>query len=65
MSPIGESLVARVTYDEKLNIHLDAELVGNRLEGTWLVYEAQYLNGRFRAWRQAPPIPPPGPPDVQ
>ncbi len=65
VSPIGESLVARVTYDEKLNIHLDAELVGNRLEGTWLVYEAQYLNGRFRAWRQAPPIPPPGPPDVQ
>ena len=64
VSPIGESLVARVTYDEEINIHLDAELVGNRLEGTWLVYEAQYLNGRFRAWRQTPPAPPPGPPDA-
>jgi hypothetical protein len=58
VSPIGESLVARVTYDETINIHLDAELVGNRLEGTWLVYEAQYLNGRFRVWRQTPPAPP-------
>ncbi|MEE9180258.1 MAG: hypothetical protein V3U22_05120, partial [Vicinamibacteria bacterium] len=58
VSPIGESLVARVTYDEKINIHLDAELVGNRLEGTWLVYEAQYLNGRFRAWKQTPSAPP-------
>ena len=55
VSPIGESLVARVTYDEKINIHIDAELVGNRLEGTWLVYEAQYLNGRFRAWKQTAP----------
>ena len=58
VSPIGESLVARVTYDEKINIHIDAELLGNRLEGTWLVYEAQYLNGRFRAWKQTPPAPP-------
>jgi len=41
-----------VTYEDRLNIHLDAELQGNRLEGTWLVYEAQYLQGSFRAWKQ-------------
>ena len=52
ISPIGSSLVARVTYEDRLNIHLDAELQGNRLEGTWLVYEAQYLQGSFRAWKQ-------------
>lgn len=28
ISPIGSSLVARVTYDDRLNIHLDAELQG-------------------------------------
>ncbi len=49
ISPIGDTLVARVTYDERLNIRLDAELSGNQLEGTWLVYEAQYLQGSFRA----------------
>ena len=52
ISPIGDTLVARVTYDERLNIHLDAELSGNQLEGTWLVFEAQYLQGSFRAWKQ-------------
>jgi len=52
ISPIGSSLVARVTYEDRLNIHLDAEMEGNRLEGTWLVYEAQYLQGSFRAWKQ-------------
>jgi hypothetical protein len=52
VSPIVDALVARVAYDDRINIHIDAELHGNRLEGTWLVYEAQYLQGSFRAWKQ-------------
>jgi len=52
ISPIADTLVASVTYDERLNIHLDAEVDGNQMDGTWLVYEAQYLQGSFRAWKQ-------------
>jgi hypothetical protein len=52
VSPMPDALVASVTYDDRLNIHLDAEVDGNQMDGTWVVYEAQYLHGTFRAWKQ-------------
>jgi hypothetical protein len=52
ISLIGESVLGRVTYDEKVNIHIDSSQAGNRLEGTWQVFEAPSLNGSFVVWKR-------------
>ncbi len=52
ISLIGESLLGRVTYDEKVHVHIDAKQIGARLEGTWQVFEAPFLNGSFTLWKQ-------------
>jgi hypothetical protein len=53
ISPIADALIARVTYDDdRIHIHIDSQLSGNRLEGTWQIYEAQHLQGRFVVWKQ-------------
>lgn len=52
ISLMVDAFVATVTYDDRLHIHLDGDFNGNQLQGTWEVYEAQYLRGDFRAWKQ-------------
>jgi hypothetical protein len=47
ISLIGESVLGRVTYDESVHIHIDAKQIRDRLEGTWQVFEAPFLNGSF------------------
>jgi hypothetical protein len=47
ISLIVESVLGRITYDEKVHIHIDAKQIGDLIEGTWLVFEAPFLNGSF------------------
>jgi len=53
LSLVGESVVvAQISYGERVHVHLDAKLTGNRIEGTWVVYEVPELKGSFSIWRQ-------------
>lgn len=37
---------------DQIHFHLDATQTGNRLEGTWEVFEIPELSGRFIVWKQ-------------
>ena len=37
---------------DQLHFHIDATQKGNRLEGTWKVFELPELSGKFVVWRQ-------------
>jgi hypothetical protein len=52
ISLIGESVLGRITYDDRIHVHIDAQVAGDRMEGTWQIFEAQELTGRFTAWKQ-------------
>jgi hypothetical protein len=39
---------------DQLHFHVDATQKGNRLEGTWKVFEIPGLTGRFVVWLQSP-----------
>jgi hypothetical protein len=54
LSLLHDAFVARITYNQ-FHIHIDAKLSGNRLEGEWQLFEAQYLKGTFQVWRSPPP----------
>ncbi len=44
---VGESFLGRIAFEDRIFIHLDARVVGERMEGTWQVFEAQGLAGTF------------------
>jgi hypothetical protein len=52
ISLIGESVLGRLTYDDRIHVHIDAQVAGDRMEGTWQIFEVQELTGRFTAWKQ-------------
>jgi hypothetical protein len=47
LSPIGDTVVGTVTYDERVHIQIDAKRSDGLLEGTWQIYEAPDLGGTF------------------
>jgi hypothetical protein len=55
ISLLHDAFVARITYNQ-FHIHIDSKLSGNRLEGEWQIFEAQYLKGTFQVWRSALPV---------
>lgn len=59
-STVG-TVLGSVEYGEpgtdQLHVHIDATQKGNRLEGTWTVYELPELSGTFVAWKQPPGAP--------
>lgn len=56
ISHIADAVVSRVAYDQdRVHVQIDSSLVGNRIEGTWVVYEAPQLTGTFVVWKQQAP----------
>lgn len=49
---VGDSFLARVSYNNRVHVHIDAKQVGNRLEGTWQIFEAEGLTGTFVVWAE-------------
>jgi hypothetical protein len=37
---------------DQLHFHIDATQKGNRLEGSWKIFEIPELSGRFVVWQQ-------------
>jgi hypothetical protein len=51
LSLLHDAFLASITYKNRVHIHIDSKITGNRLEGEWQIFEAQYLNGTFTVWR--------------
>jgi hypothetical protein len=44
---VGDSFLGRIAFEDRIYIHLDARVAGQRMEGTWQIFEAQDLTGTF------------------
>jgi hypothetical protein len=55
LSLLDDAFLASIAYDNRVHIHIDSKLTGNRLEGEWRIFEAQHLSGTFTVWKSQSP----------
>jgi hypothetical protein len=55
ISLLDNAFLASIAYENLAHIHIDSQLTGNRLDGEWRIFEAQYLGGTFTVWRSQSP----------